>query len=71
MLGDIYGTEGALVDHRDNYTKEVDRINKNIVELEKRVQFTKEQLTRSFVQMEQAQSKTNQEMQFLMKRFGG
>jgi len=71
LLGDIYGTEGALVDHRDNYTKEVDRINKNIVELEKRVQFTKEQLTRSFVQMEQAQSKTNQEMQFLMKRFGG
>ena len=71
LLGDIYGTEGALVDHRDNYTKEVDRINKNIVELEKRVQFTKEQLTRSFVEMEMAQSKTNQEMQFLMKRFGG
>ncbi|MBC8243174.1 MAG: flagellar filament capping protein FliD [Verrucomicrobia bacterium] len=70
LLGDIYGTEGALVDHRDNYTKEIDRINKNIVELEKRVQFTKEQLTRSFVEMEQAQSKTNQEMQFLMKRFG-
>ena len=71
LLGDIYGTEGALVDHRDNYTKEIDRINKNIDELEKRVQLTKEQLTRSFVQMEQAQSKTNQEMQFLMKRFGG
>jgi flagellar capping protein FliD len=71
LLGDIYGTEGALVDHRDNYTKEIDRIDKNIVELEKRVQYTKEQLTRSFVEMEQAQSKTNQEMQFLMKRFGG
>ena len=71
LLGDIYGTEGALVDHRDNYTKEIDRINKNIDDLEKRVQLTKEQLTRSFVQMEQAQSKTNQEMQFLMKRFGG
>ncbi|MDP7051696.1 MAG: flagellar filament capping protein FliD [Verrucomicrobiota bacterium] len=71
LLGDIYGTEGALVDHRDNYTKEIDRINKNIVDLEKRVQFNKERLTSSFVQMEQAQSKTNQEMQFLMKRFGG
>ncbi len=71
LLGDVYGTEGALVDHRDNYTKEIDRINKNIVELEKRVQYTKEQLTRSFVEMEQAQSKTNQEMQFLMRRFGG
>jgi flagellar capping protein FliD len=59
------------VDHRDNYTKEIDRINKNIVELEKRVQYTKEQLTRSFVEMEQAQSKSNQEMQFLMRRFGG
>jgi len=70
LLGDVYGTEGALVDHRDNYTKEIDRINKSIVELEKRVQFTKEKLTRSFVEMEQAQSKSNQEMQFLMKRFG-
>ena len=59
------------MDHRDNYTKEIDRINKNIVELEKRVQFTKEQLTRSFVEMEMAQAKSNQEMQFLMQRFGG
>ncbi|HAH99758.1 MAG TPA: hypothetical protein DCO70_10495 [Verrucomicrobiales bacterium] len=71
LLGDIYGTEGSLVDHRDNYTKEIDRINQNISDLEKRVQFTKEQLTRSFLQMEQAQAKTNQEMQFLTKRFGG
>jgi len=28
-------------------------------------------LTRSFIDMEIAQSKSNQEMQFLMKRFGG
>ena len=70
LLGDVYGTEGALVDHRDNYTKEIDRISKNIVELEKRVQLTKAQLTRSFIDMELAQSKTNQQMQFLMKRFG-
>jgi flagellar capping protein FliD len=71
LLGDVYGTEGALVDHRDNYTKEIDRIDQNIIDLEKRVQFTKEQLTRSFVEMELAQAKSNQEMQFLMRRFGG
>ena len=71
LLGDVYGTEGALEDHRDNYTKEIDRISKNIIDLEKRVQFTKDQLTRSFIDMEMAQSKSNQEMQFLMKRFGG
>ena len=71
LLGDVYGTEGALVDHRDNYTKEIDRIDQNIIDLEKRVQFTKEQLTRSFVAMELAQAKSNQEMQFLMRRFGG
>jgi len=71
LLGDIYGTEGALEDHRDNYTKEIDRISKNIIDLEKRVQFTKDQLTRSFIDMEMAQSKSNQEMQFLMRRFGG
>ena len=70
LLGDVYGTDGALVDHRDNYTKEVDRIDKNIADMETRVQFTKEQLTRSFIEMEQAQAKTNQEMQFLLKRFG-
>ena len=71
LLGDIYGTEGSLEDHRDNYAKETDRIAKNIIDLEKRVQFNKEQLTRSFIDMEIAQSKSNQEMQFLMKRFGG
>jgi hypothetical protein len=71
LLGDVYGTEGALEDHRDNYAKEIDRISKNIIDLEKRVQFTKDQLTRSFIDMELAQSKSNQEMQFLMKRFGG
>ena len=69
LLGDFYGTEGALVDHRDNYTKEVDRIEKRIADLEKRAQVVKDQLTRSFVEMEKAQAKTNQEMQFLTKRF--
>ena len=69
LLGDFYGTEGALVDHRDNYTKEIDRIEKRIVDLEKRAQAVKDQLTRSFVEMEKAQAKTNQEMQFLTKRF--
>jgi len=39
--------------------------------MEKRVQFTKDQLTSSFIAMEQAQAKTNQEMEFLMKRFQG
>ena len=71
LLGDVYGTEGALEDHRDNYAKEIDRISKNIIDLERRVQFTKDQLTRSFIDMEMAQAKSNQEMQFLTQRFGG
>jgi flagellar hook-associated protein 2 len=71
LLGDVYGTEGALEDHRDNYVKEIDRISKNIIDLERRVQFTKDQLTRSFIDMEMAQAKSNQEMQFLTQRFGG
>ncbi|MBT3617124.1 MAG: hypothetical protein HN524_14185, partial [Verrucomicrobia bacterium] len=45
LLGDVYGTEGALEDHRDNYAKEIDRISKNITDLERRVQFNKDQLT--------------------------
>ena len=69
LLGDVYGTEGALEDHRDNYAKEIDRISKNIIDLERRVQFTKDQLTRSFIDMEMAQAKSNQEMQFLTQRF--
>jgi len=71
LLGDVYGTEGALEDHRDNYAKEIDRISKNIIDLERRVQFTKDQLTQSFIDMEMAQAKSNQEMQFLTQRFGG
>ena len=71
LLGDVYGTEGALEDHRDNYAKEIDRISKNITDLERRVQFNKDQLTQSFIDMEMAQAKSNQEMQFLTQRFGG
>ena len=71
LLGDVYGTEGVLEDHRDNYAKEIDRISKNIIDLERRVQFTKDQLTQSFIDMEMAQAKSNQEMQFLTQRFGG
>ncbi len=71
LLGDVYGTEGALEDHRDNYAKEIDRISKNIIDLERRVQFNKDQLTQSFIDMEMAQAKSNQEMQFLTQRFGG
>ena len=71
LLGDVYGTEGALEDHRDNYAKEIDRISKNITDLERRVQFNKDQLTQSFIDMEMAQAKSNQEMQFLTQRFAG
>jgi flagellar hook-associated protein 2 len=65
----IQDTSGSLVTQRSNMTKQSTSIDTQIAELEKRVQANSERLTASFIAMEQAQAKTNQQMQYLAKRF--
>jgi flagellar hook-associated protein 2 len=68
-LETVVGVNGSLVNHRDNYATQSVQIDTQVIEMEKRVISTKERLTRSFLAMEEAQGKLNQQMQFLQQRF--
>ncbi len=60
---------GSLVDRTDNLAKLSKNIDEQIVNLEKQVQSNRDKMIRSFVNMEKAQAKINQQMQFIMSRF--
>ena len=63
------GDDGSLVNHVDTFTKQSKGIDTQVANMEKLVQAEKERLTRGFIAMEEAQSKVNQQMQFLASRF--
>jgi flagellar hook-associated protein 2 len=64
------GDEGSLVTKQDNLTKDAASIDVQISDLERIVQANKERLTSSFIAMETAQAQMNQQLTFLMQRFG-
>ena len=68
-LESVSGDDGSLVTHRDNISAESSRIDDQIKAMEERVQSTKQRLTDSFLAMEAAQAKVNQQMQYLAQRF--
>lgn len=61
------GDEGTFVDHQNNLTEDMADIDKQIAEMERIVQAQKEALTASFVGMETAQAKINQQLAYLQK----
>ncbi len=63
------GDDGTLVTRQNNLTKESSNIDQQIADLERVVQANREQLINSFVAMETAQAKINQQLQFLAQRF--
>ncbi len=64
------GEEGTLTVKQDLLTRQASGIDVQIADLERIVQEHKDQMTASFVAMEQAQAKINQQLQFLNQRFG-
>jgi len=64
------GVDGTLTSKQDRLGKQVSGINDQIAEQERQVQANRQQLIDSFLAMEQAQMKINQQMQFLSQRFG-
>ncbi|MBO36177.1 MAG: hypothetical protein CMO64_08310 [Verrucomicrobiales bacterium] len=60
---------GSLVDRRDNLTKQADNIDDQIERMERTVQSNRQKMIDAFVNMEKAQAKINQQMQFIMARF--
>ena len=58
-----------MVDRKKTLTEQSGDIDDKVKEMERRVQSNRDLLVRSFVAMEQAQAKINQQMSFLMQRF--
>ncbi|MEW6304179.1 MAG: flagellar filament capping protein FliD [Verrucomicrobiota bacterium] len=70
LLEQITGESGTLTTRQDNLTREAANIDTQISDLERIVQANRQRLTDSFVAMEVAQAKINQQLQFLAQRFG-
>lgn len=69
-LESVAGDEGSLIEHQDLLSEQSADIDGQIEELERIVQSNRERMIESFVAMEQAQAQINQQLQFLMQRFG-
>ena len=68
-LDTLLEDEGALATTQTNLTNQIKSIDEQIADHERRVQMNRETLIRGFVNMEQAQSKINNDMSFLTSRF--
>lgn len=69
-LESVIGDDGSLTSHQSTLTKQSAAIDTQILEAEKLVQREMERLTATFVAMEQAQSKSQQQLQYLLQTFG-
>jgi flagellar capping protein FliD len=70
FLERVAGDDGSLVTKQDLLTRQVGDIDEQLTEQERQVQLNRDLLTQSFLAMEQAQARINQQLQFLSQRFG-
>ena len=70
FLERVAGDDGTLVEKQDLLTRQVGDIDEQITAQERQVQLSRNVLTQSFLAMEQAQARINQQLQFLNQRFG-
>lgn len=64
------GSDGTLVEKEERYTDRIKGLDEQIAAAERRVQVQKDQWLAAFQAMETAQSKTNQQLQYLAQNFG-
>jgi len=69
-LDKTIGDDGTLVAKQANLTRQSGDIDKQITEMERLIADRKQQLTDSFLAMETAQAKINQQLSYLQQRFG-
>jgi flagellar hook-associated protein 2 len=68
-LDTLLDDDGSLATTQTNLTSQIKSIDQQIADHERRVQMNRDTLIRSFVNMEMAQSKINNDMSFLTSRF--
>lgn len=64
------GDDGTLVDKDSTLADQIADIDTQVSDLERLVQANRQRLVDSFIAMETAQAQINQQLQFLMQRFG-
>ena len=64
------GDDGTLIERQDRLSKQSVAIDTQITDQEKIVQANRQRLITSFLAMESAQQKSNQQLQYLSQRFG-
>ena len=64
------GDDGTLIERQDRLSKQSVEIDTQITDQEKVVQSNRQRLISSFLAMESAQQKSNQQLQYLSQRFG-
>jgi flagellar hook-associated protein 2 len=65
------GEDGSLDSKNETLAKQIASIDTQMSDLERVVQSNRQRLIDSFIAMETAQAQINQQLQFLMQRFGG
>jgi flagellar hook-associated protein 2 len=69
-LESTIGDDGTLADKDGTLAEQIADVDTQVADLERIVQSNRERLVESFIAMEQAQAQINQQLQFLMQRFG-
>ncbi len=69
-LDSITGDEGLISRQQSTISKQSKSIDDQISAMEKRIEADRQRMIDSFIQMEEAQAKINQQLQFLAQRFG-
>lgn len=68
-IATVNNDTGSLVERRSSLSKHVTSIDAQIAEMERRVQANRSMQLRKFYAMEQAQAKSNSQMQFIAAKF--
>lgn len=71
FLDSTIGETGSLTTRQSNLTTDAGKIDTQLLDMERQVQSNRERMLASFVNMETAQAKINQQLQFLSQKFGG
>lgn len=69
-LDKTVGDEGTLIDRQDRITAQATKIDDDLISLERIVQQNRQRMIDSFIAMESAQQRSNQQLDFLKKQLG-
>jgi flagellar hook-associated protein 2 len=69
-LKTVVGEDGSLLARQDSLTRQTSALDQQVADLERIVQRNRARMIDSFIAMERAQAQTNQQLQFLLQRFG-